>query len=53
MEEGTAVYKYLQGKYINERRGLVTIFWDGTTSSHGLKLRKSIVAISKRKKKFF
>lgn len=40
MEEVTAVYKYLQGNHRNEREGLVTIFWDGRTRSHGLKLRK-------------
>lgn len=45
MREMTAVYKYIQGNHINERKGLVTIFLDGRTRNHGLKQRKNIVAI--------
>lgn len=36
----TAVYKYLQGNHINERKGLVTTFSDGRARSGSLKLRK-------------
>lgn len=55
MREVTAVYKYLQGNYINERKGLVTIFLDGRTINHGLKLRqkKYCSHYYKKKKKLF